>query len=66
MFSRFFDGPQVGLRWRRLDGPMPLLSLIAALGLLAAVALAAVTVLTFVLFGLSRLEMATVPVRRRP
>ena len=44
---------------------MPLLSLIAALGLLAAVALAAVTVLTFVLFGLSRLEMATVPVRRR-
>jgi len=65
MFSRFFGAPQVALRWCRLDGRMPLLSLIAALGLLAAVALAAVTVLTAVLFGLSRLEMATVPVRRR-
>jgi hypothetical protein len=40
---------------------MPLLDLIAALGLLAAAALAAVTVLTAVLFGLSRLETATVP-----
>jgi hypothetical protein len=42
---------------------MPLIDLLAALGLLVAVALGAVTVLTALLFGLRRLELATVPVR---
>ena len=44
---------------------MPFVDLITALGLLVAAALAAVTVLAAVLFGLARLELATVPVRRR-
>jgi hypothetical protein len=44
---------------------MPLIDLIAALGLFLAAALAVVTVLTAVLVGLSRLELATVPARRR-
>jgi hypothetical protein len=44
---------------------MPLVDLIAALGLLAAVALGAVAALSALLFGLTRLEMATVPVRGR-
>jgi len=44
---------------------MPLFDFIAALGLFFAAALAAVTVLTAVLVALSRLELATVPARRR-
>ena len=46
-------------------GPMPLVDLLTAFGLFTAAALAAVTVLTAVLFALSRLELATVPARRR-
>jgi hypothetical protein len=46
-------------------GDMPLVDFITALGLLVAAALAAVTVLAAVLFGLARLELATVPARRR-
>jgi len=44
---------------------MAILDLIAALGLLIAAALAAVAVLIAVLFGLDRLELATVHDGRR-
>ncbi len=44
---------------------MPFLDLIAALGLLITAALAAVAVLFAVLFGLDRLELATVHSGRR-
>ncbi len=64
-FRRFFARAKVALRSARLYGRMPLIDLIAALGLFLAAALAVVTVLTAVLVGLSRLELATVPARRR-
>jgi hypothetical protein len=63
-----FVDSKLSLSGHRFDGVMSILHLAEAVGSFVAVALATSTLLTAVVFGLQRLEVATVPVdsHRRP
>jgi hypothetical protein len=67
-FRENFAASKVRLSGHRFDGLMSILHLAEAVGSFVAVALATSTLLTAVVFGLQRLEVAAVPVddRRRP
>jgi hypothetical protein len=67
-FRENFAVSKVWLSGHRFDGSMSILHLAEAVGSFVAVALATSTLLTAIVFGLQRLEVAAVPVdnRRRP